>query len=73
VLASQFAFPEEACRAVYAADARYGGSLANLDRWNNERDFVFRDGDADVRELQTIALAGGVDRFSGTARIAINY
>lgn len=73
VLASQFAFPEDACRAVYAADARYGGSLRNLDRWNNDRDFVFRDGDADVRELQTVALAGGVDRFTGTARIGINY
>ena len=73
VLASQFAFPEEACRAVYSADARYGGSLANLERWNNERDFVFRDGDADVRGLQTIALADGADGFTGAARIGINY
>jgi protocatechuate 3,4-dioxygenase beta subunit len=73
VLASQFALPEDACRAVYASDPRYGGSLGNLDRWSTERDFVFRDGNADVRALQTIALQGGADGFGGTARIAINY
>ncbi|MGV3555912.1 MAG: intradiol ring-cleavage dioxygenase [Croceibacterium sp.] len=74
VLASQFAFTEEDCRAVYAADARYGGSLGNLERWNNSRDFVFRDGDADVRKLQTIALTGGAaEGFRGEARIGINY
>jgi protocatechuate 3,4-dioxygenase beta subunit len=73
VLTSQFAFSEEPCRAVYSADARYGGSLANLERWNNARDFVFRDGDGDIRELQSVALAGGIDGFRGTARIAIPY
>ena len=74
VLASQFAFPEDRCRAVYAADARYGGSLRNLDRWNNERDFVFRDARGDVRDLQTIALDGEpASGFRGTARVAIPY
>ena len=73
VLTSQFAFPADACRAVYAADARYGGSLANLERWNNDRDFVFRDGDADVRALQTIVLAGDPSGFRGAARVGINY
>lgn len=73
VLTSQFAFPEDACRAVYAADARYGGSLRNLERWNNARDFVFRDAEGDVRELQTIALQGDVSGFRGKARIGINY
>jgi len=74
VLASQFAFPEDVCRAVYAADARYGGSLDNLKRWSNDRDFVFRDGDAGERELQTIALTGDATRgFEGIARIGINY
>jgi len=35
---------------------------------------VFRDGDASVRELQTIALESGeAGGFKGTARIAINY
>jgi protocatechuate 3,4-dioxygenase beta subunit len=73
VLASQFAFPEEACRAVYSADARYGGSLRNLDRWSNERDFVFRDAGVEERELQTIALEGNAGAgLRGTARVGIN-
>jgi len=73
VLASQFAFPEDACRAVYAADERYGGSLQNLERWDSERDFVFRDAEGELRALQTIALQGGLSGFRGTARVGINY
>ena len=74
VLASQFAFPEDACRAVYRTDARYGGSLANLDRWLNERDFVFRDASGEVLELQTIALEGDpAEGFRGTARVGLAY
>ena len=73
VLASQFAFAENACREVYAADPRYGGSLANLERWNNERDFVFGDAEGDMRELQTIALEGNASGFRGRARVGINY
>ena len=72
VLASQFALPEDACRAVYAADARYGGSLQNLARWTNERDFVFRDAEGEMRDLQTIALEGDRSGFRGTARVGIN-
>lgn len=74
VLVSQFAFPEEDCRAVYAADARYGGSLANLERWNNRRDFVFRDASGEVLDLQTIALEGDpASGYKGTARVGIAY
>ena len=72
VLASQFAFPEDACRAVYAADARYGGSLRNIERWPNDRDFVFRDAEGEVLALQTIALEGDASGFRGTARVGIN-
>lgn len=73
VLASQFAFPEDACREVYATDVRYRDSLANLDRWNNQSDFVFRDAAGAVRDLQTIVLEGDATRFRGKARVAINY
>ncbi len=73
VLASQFAFPEDACRAVYAADARYGGSLANLDRWPARRDFVFADAASETLALQTISLAGDArSGFQGTARVNVN-
>ena len=72
VLASQFAFPEDACREVYAADARYGGSLQNLARWTNARDFVFRDAEGEMRDLQTIAIEGDGSGFRGTARVGIN-
>jgi protocatechuate 3,4-dioxygenase beta subunit len=75
VLASQFALPAEVCRDVYADDPRYGGSLGNLERWNNRSDFVFRDASADEAALQTIAIRqpspGGPLR--GTGRVAIAY
>ncbi len=72
LLTSQFAFPEEACREVYRNDPRYGDSLANLDRWPIARDFVFRDGDAATRAMQTIALERLADgSFRGTGRVAL--
>jgi len=72
LLTSQFAFPEEACRAVYENDTRYGDSLANLDRWPIERDFVFRDGVAEVRAMQVLALSeNGGDGYFGSGRIAL--
>lgn len=71
-LASQFTFPEEPLRKVYASDPRYGGSLANLDRWNAASDFVFRDASDEVLALQTIALEGDpANGFRGTARVGI--
>ena len=71
-LASQFTFPEEPLREVYASDPRYGGSLANLDRWNAATDFVFRDASDEVLALQTIALAGdAVNGFRGTAQVGV--
>ncbi|WP_169053546.1 intradiol ring-cleavage dioxygenase [Alteraurantiacibacter aquimixticola] len=73
LLTSQFAFPEEACRAVYESDARYGDSLANLERWPIARDFVFRDGDAEVRAMQVLALSdNGANGYFGTGRIALS-
>lgn len=76
VLASQFSLPEETCRQVYANDPRYGGSLANLERWNNDTDFVFRDGSPEVRALQMLSVARppeGAGALRGRATVAIDY
>jgi protocatechuate 3,4-dioxygenase beta subunit len=71
LMASQFTLPEAPCRAVYARDARYGDSLANLERWPTARDFVFSDASAEELALETIALAGGPrGGFTGTARVS---
>jgi protocatechuate 3,4-dioxygenase beta subunit len=58
LLVSQLAFPASECGAIYRTDARYGESLANLERLPIERDFVFGDADASGRERQTIAMRG---------------
>lgn len=72
LLTSQFAFPEEACRPVYDSDSRYGDSLANLDRSPVSRDFVFRDGDAEMREMQTLVIEGSPETgLSARGRIAL--
>jgi protocatechuate 3,4-dioxygenase beta subunit len=73
LLASQFALPEDRCRAVYARDSRYGDSLANLDAWPTARDFVFSDADAGELALQSIALEGdAATGFRGRARVALD-
>lgn len=73
LIASQFALPDEACRAIYTSDPRYGGSLANLDRWPTRRDFVFQDANAETLALQTIALEGDARTgLRGRARVGIN-
>jgi protocatechuate 3,4-dioxygenase beta subunit len=73
VLASQFALPEEPCRAVYASDRRYGDSLANLEQWPTMRDFVFADASPAELALETIALEGAsAAGFRGTARVSVN-
>ncbi len=72
LLTGQFAFPEAECRQVYLSDARYGDSISNLERWPIARDFVFRDGDAEMRAMQTLTLEGSQDSgFRGTGRIAL--
>jgi protocatechuate 3,4-dioxygenase beta subunit len=72
LLTSQFAFPEDHCRTVYQADDRYGGSLANLERWPVARDFVFRDGDEAMRAMQTLSLTPRADgSFAGKGLIVI--
>ncbi|HYD23256.1 MAG TPA: intradiol ring-cleavage dioxygenase, partial [Croceibacterium sp.] len=69
LLVSQLAFPDAECRAIYAADARYGDSLANLERRPLARDLVFGDGGA---AGQTVALSGDPARgYRGSARITL--
>jgi protocatechuate 3,4-dioxygenase beta subunit len=63
LLVSQLAFPDAECRAVYRDDARYGRSLANLERLPLERDFVFRDLQPDSVTNQLLRLDG--DRSRG--------
>jgi len=72
VLVSQFALPDGECRAVYAADSRYGESLGNLERLPAARDPVFRDATPEVLARQTIALAGdGRSGFRGMATVGV--
>lgn len=65
VLTSQLAFPEKACRDVYA-DPRYGGSLGNLGRLSLTRDGIFRDS----YQLQTATMSGNA-KSGYTANITV--
>ena len=69
LLVSQFAFPEDECRAVYESDARYGDSLRNLGRQPLSRDFVFGDTGA---AGQVVTLAGSpIMGYRGFLTIAL--
>ena len=54
VRTSQLALPEDICEAVYAANAGYGSSTANLSRSSLDGDMVFRDG----VDLQLATISG---------------
>jgi hypothetical protein len=56
---SQLAFPEDACREVYATSG-YGQSLTNLSRTTLATDNVFRDGWSLQLGTVTGAVAGGL-------------
>jgi protocatechuate 3,4-dioxygenase beta subunit len=72
LLVSQLAFPAAECRTIYRDDARYGESLANLQRLPIERDFVFGDSDPAGRARQTVELSGDPRTgYRGTATIAL--
>jgi protocatechuate 3,4-dioxygenase beta subunit len=57
LLTSQYALPEDACRAVYAMPA-YVGSGANLDKLVLTRDGVFWGSSAEQLEAQTFVVGG---------------
>lgn len=72
LLVSQLAYPEAECRAIYDGDPRYGGSLANLQRWTPARDFVFADAGEAGLAAQTIVLEGAPSRgYRGTATVTL--
>jgi protocatechuate 3,4-dioxygenase beta subunit len=58
LLTSQFALPEDACRAVYAGDPLYAASRSTLDRVSLARDGIFRDASEAELAAQMLALAG---------------
>jgi protocatechuate 3,4-dioxygenase beta subunit len=70
LLVSQLAFPESACRAIYDGDARYGGSLQNLERLPIERDFVF--GDTGAAGQIVSMRSHGAGGYTGTATITLS-
>ena len=72
LLVSQLAFPDAECRAIYAGDARYGDSRANLDRLPLERDFVFRDIHSEAVTSQILRLVGNpAGGYRGRATVAL--
>lgn len=62
-LTSQFALPEAECATVYAGDARYRRSLANLSELTFETDSIFRGNTPEQQAAQMLVLRG--DATSG--------
>lgn len=72
LLVSQLAFPDVECRTIYRDDPRYGGSLANLDRWPASRDFMFAGTDAAGQARQTVAMRGDPRAgYRGSATVTV--
>lgn len=72
VLASQWAFSEKDCRAIYGADARYGDGLKNLNRTSMRRDAVFRVATDRQMGMQTMQMTGSpATGYQGRLRIPI--
>ncbi|MEQ1899838.1 MAG: intradiol ring-cleavage dioxygenase [Devosia sp.] len=72
VLTSQFAFPEDVCREVYASVAGYEQSVAALEHTSLDRDMVFADNSDDEVAMMTPALTGNVaDGYSGEITVAL--
>ncbi|WP_425308599.1 3,4-dioxygenase subunit beta [Ammonicoccus fulvus] len=69
VKTSQVAFPEDACRAVYAADG-YATSGTNLSRVSLQTDSVFRE-DGGARQLATMA-GSNAQGWTADLTIAVN-
>ena len=58
VLTSQFAMPEDACKAVYDSTAGYEASVSNLTRISVDSDNVFGDNSDDEMTMMTPTLTG---------------
>jgi protocatechuate 3,4-dioxygenase beta subunit len=72
LLTSQFAFPEAACRAVYAADPLYASSVQTLKGVSLKRDGIFRDRSETELAAQTLTLAGDpLEGYRATGRVGL--
>lgn len=72
ILTSQFALPEAACRAAYAADAAYAASLAPLDDIVARGDRIFRNGTAAERAAQMMRMTGDPTRgYAAAATVGL--
>ena len=72
MLTSQFALPEEACAAVYAADPGYQQSAVNLPQISIARDMVFADNSDAEMKVMTPTLAGDPKAgYVATATVAL--
>ncbi|MGL4237984.1 hypothetical protein [Tabrizicola sp.] len=72
LLTSQFAFPEAECRAVYAANPLYAGSVRTIERVSLGRDTVFRDSSDIELAAQTLVLTGdAVGGYVATGRVGV--
>lgn len=58
LLTSQFAFPEEACRALYGGGGAYSASSTNLGELSLASDGIFRDSTPEQLSAQTLKLTG---------------
>ncbi len=73
LLTSQMAMPADACRAIYAASKRYGGSAANFTSVSVERDEVFADSTPRQIAAQTPTVKGGASgAYKGVLTIGIS-
>ena len=74
LLTAQIALPQAECRALYASDARYPGSLANLGRLSLSSDNVFGDNTAAQITQQTLAITGDTTRgYQGKLTIPVDF
>lgn len=72
LLTSQWALPEEACRAAYAADGAYAASVAALDGVSLAGDRIFRNGTAAERAAQMLRLeADGAGGFLASGLVGV--
>lgn len=74
LLTAQIALPQAECRALYAADARYPTSSANLGRLNLSSDNVFGDNSAAQITQQTLSITGDTTRgYLGKLVIPVDF
>jgi protocatechuate 3,4-dioxygenase beta subunit len=72
LLISQFALPVATVSAVYAGDARYADSVANLSGVSLDRDMVFADNTPEQIAAQTMAMTGDMTAgFTASATVGL--